>query len=414
MPECIFKSPDKRFIDALHYWQLIHKYYFKPELFRRNLNSLVQEIRNITFLIQKQKSDLEDFESWYKTWQNKLKTDRICKWSVKARNVVVKQGDLNTKSLAKVTITNDWLNEHTETLELSLSAKTESILRSIINNVDANNVSDESIVCIERLWIDSEFSDFEIIAATGHCLHMLSMLIQDAHANYCEKSKCEKLDQILEFSNKYFFTDLENELSRKLYIKLKELKTGDVQFKQTNFTPEECEGAKDRYGNIEIKTDSAPESLEHYVNHHLEASKIILKKDGYLLPVLHVLTKNNHIHQIGLIFEDRADKHIQLRNAAEYIRRIDAKYVILTGEAWGAVFDPSSNIMHAKDYPNRDEVVGSAGVSHSLNYFHMQCKFTRQNKDIIFQEPISGTHPINMLKPIAEALKHPSATRIVS
>ena len=54
--------------------------YFDPERFRVSLNSFIQEARNVTFILQKNKKEIPRFEEWYAGWQDKLKADRILRW----------------------------------------------------------------------------------------------------------------------------------------------------------------------------------------------------------------------------------------------------------------------------------------------------------------------------------------------
>ena len=74
--------------------------YHQPELFQANLNSTIQALRNITFILQSEKNAFPDFENWYNPWQEGLKENLILKWLKGARNTIVKQGDLEISSTA--------------------------------------------------------------------------------------------------------------------------------------------------------------------------------------------------------------------------------------------------------------------------------------------------------------------------
>jgi hypothetical protein len=71
-------------------------------VFRANLNALIQALRNVTFILQSEKHSFDDFDDWYKPWQERLKADPVCRWVVGARNMIVKQGELETHSTAVV------------------------------------------------------------------------------------------------------------------------------------------------------------------------------------------------------------------------------------------------------------------------------------------------------------------------
>lgn len=89
-----------RLHEAYRLWHQAAKYYASPEEFRTYLNACIQALRNVTFVLQKQKSEIDNFKEWYAQWQNALKADKIMTWCVAARNRIVKQGDLETRSIA--------------------------------------------------------------------------------------------------------------------------------------------------------------------------------------------------------------------------------------------------------------------------------------------------------------------------
>ena len=54
----------------------------------------MQTARTVTFLIQKEKNELQkkfDFESWYQNYQSQWRSDVIMRWSVDTRNIIEKQ-----------------------------------------------------------------------------------------------------------------------------------------------------------------------------------------------------------------------------------------------------------------------------------------------------------------------------------
>ncbi len=98
-------------MDCHVHWHAAADAYMEPETFRLNLNSLIQGLRNVTFLLQSQKRDLPSFEDWYGEWQRAVKDDLVMRWVVSARNRIVKQSDLEMHSTALVRLSFDWLNE---------------------------------------------------------------------------------------------------------------------------------------------------------------------------------------------------------------------------------------------------------------------------------------------------------------
>ena len=90
---------ERRLADLERLLESCHTTYFDPNLFRMNINSFLQTARTVTFLINKQKANIPDFESWHATniveaWNN----DDIMRWSVQSRNHIEKEGDLDMHS----------------------------------------------------------------------------------------------------------------------------------------------------------------------------------------------------------------------------------------------------------------------------------------------------------------------------
>src|SRR6202142_1781891 len=115
---CPVPSAHRRLMDCHVHWHAAADAYMEPETFRLNLNSLIQGLRNVTFLLQSQKRDLPSFEDWYGAWQRTVKDDLVMRWAVSARNRIVKQSDLEMHSTALVRLSFDWLNEVEEVVEV--------------------------------------------------------------------------------------------------------------------------------------------------------------------------------------------------------------------------------------------------------------------------------------------------------
>lgn len=59
------KPWEKRLSDLSHILQSCAHTYFEPDLFRRNTNQFLQTARTVTFIIQKNKATIRDFDRWY-------------------------------------------------------------------------------------------------------------------------------------------------------------------------------------------------------------------------------------------------------------------------------------------------------------------------------------------------------------
>jgi len=72
--------------------------------FLANLNATIEALRNVTFVVQKEKAAFKDFDAWYTPRQEILKADATANWLNQARVTIVHQGDLESSSHAEVRI----------------------------------------------------------------------------------------------------------------------------------------------------------------------------------------------------------------------------------------------------------------------------------------------------------------------
>ena len=88
-------------MDCHDHWHAALDKYMEPDGFRLELNALIQNLRNVTWLLQKQKAHLPGFSDWYPKWQAAVKPNPVMGWIVKARNRIVKEADLELLSTAR-------------------------------------------------------------------------------------------------------------------------------------------------------------------------------------------------------------------------------------------------------------------------------------------------------------------------
>jgi hypothetical protein len=89
----------KRLGDLAQLIEQANATYFEPDLFRINVNNAIQTARTVTFLIQKHKASIKDFDEWYLAHVlEPFKNDRIMNWLKESRNRIEKEGDLEVYS----------------------------------------------------------------------------------------------------------------------------------------------------------------------------------------------------------------------------------------------------------------------------------------------------------------------------
>ena len=97
---CPIPATHRRLAEAHLLWHQALSKYQEPDAFRANLNATIQALRNVTFALQSEKHSIANFDEWYGGWRTRLAADPNAMWLIDARNVVVKQGDLEITSTA--------------------------------------------------------------------------------------------------------------------------------------------------------------------------------------------------------------------------------------------------------------------------------------------------------------------------
>jgi hypothetical protein len=72
----------RRLAEAHQLWHQALDLYHDSDAFRANLNATIKSLRNITFVFQKEKGAIPDFDAWYAKWHNcRFVRNRCGVWS---------------------------------------------------------------------------------------------------------------------------------------------------------------------------------------------------------------------------------------------------------------------------------------------------------------------------------------------
>src|SRR5438876_9406959 len=95
--ECPIPMTHRRLAAAHLLWHQALQHYHDSDAFLANLNSTIEALRNVTFVLQKEQT-VPDFVAWYGKWQAALKKNAAARWLQGARTKVVHQGELESQS----------------------------------------------------------------------------------------------------------------------------------------------------------------------------------------------------------------------------------------------------------------------------------------------------------------------------
>lgn len=407
--DCPVSSAERRLTDAASYWSRAHNSYFDPDEFRRNVQSSIQAFRSVTWLLQKSGGAIPNFESWYANKQAAMRKDRRLRWLVSARNQIEKQGDLDTKSKFVVEHVNSWLPPEKRVFDLPPSTRPENTAKIIAATFPEMKCTEGAVLKLSREWIDSELPEEEILSLLVHGYSRLQEVLLDAH---------QLLEKNARDACEFYST------STRTTTRLPEEMTGfqfpavcwfslehDILKNYDHVTKtlgrEEIEATvKERYDSfrgIDFKVGSAA-AFSEICDTFFAMGKQMLQKDGYHTMMAMAYTESS-AQLIELRPQDRADKHIMIREIASICARLRATSCIMISEAWIAEVSTQYG-PYAVNYPNRKEALSLAGFHMSEGYQNRCVIFERNGDAIKFLEgQDSETHLANILLPVAEAIQ---------
>lgn len=183
---CPLVNTHDKLNEAFYFLLTLLSYYHNADLFRYHLNWFIQSLRNITWILQKEKHKIPNFDKRYKTQQKVMESNAILKLFVNARNIVVKKWMLESKSKLwvgvfrwrklKLAILNEIRNPFIDSVTILKDFKKSGLWWIACNG----NVVREQIG-VQRTWIVTELWEDEIVGVCYEAFKSIYQVIDDAH-----------------------------------------------------------------------------------------------------------------------------------------------------------------------------------------------------------------------------------------
>src|SRR5690606_27547812 len=155
--------------------------YMEPELFRLNTNQFLQTSRTVTFIVQKNKDSIPDFDAWYQPIAASWGSDKVMGWAKDSRNKIEKEGDLDLHSTLDMTLFWSYIVEQDAKISTGraelLHAGTKRLVRLARKQLPSGVVA-SSAVRIERKWVANTLPDWELLQAFTYIYTTLYHLCQ--------------------------------------------------------------------------------------------------------------------------------------------------------------------------------------------------------------------------------------------
>jgi hypothetical protein len=404
---CPLHDVHQRLEDAVRMWKRANDSYFSPDDFRVAVQPCIQAFRSVTWVLQNNKDKINGFEAWYSNWQDKMRADAVLRWLVEARNQIEKQGDLQTRSKLKATISDSWHDEPVFECELSPLTPADKIADQVLEQFQTPVTSEEALLKIERLWVDANLPNYEILEALAHCYVFLYELIEDAHHHLisplsqpnCPSSSSEGRS-ILEYT-------VSLASPRLVWVKLKNREQAIVTPTFAKITDESLDDAGKHY--------QIDPSLLHGLGKSasfrdecvgwFQLAKHMLRVDKHHQPTALLKTEKT-IHIVALRMNDKAEKHLAIRNLAQQAKRLNARAVYFINEVWLSTAQKVSDQFYKVDTKTRGEGLVLHGLTIEGEFLTCTAEFQRVGGAIVIGEDSINSEVFpNILRPFCDVWK---------
>ena len=304
--------------------------YFDPNLFRLNINNAIQTSRTITFLIQKEKKAIPEFDSWYqKNVTEPFAQSKVMTWLKNARNTIEKEGDLETASYWKAQLLFSYTEAGPE-----ITADTHEglfmqlrIMRKRAQALIPPGIYNDSAIVIDRKWVANSLPEFELIDAVTYGYYSLKRVV-DALDDYLGEPKAsEPSGEGVLFASQM----------RRAFVKLS---TGQlynlrsdthVNYRSDEF-PQEIVA---RFKEFDMSFFDQSRSLTERVSTLANVAARLMKSDGYHITVGFLFSRSPPgLKVLSPKFDDYVDKLIFWHELAYAVKLLSISSVLWVSEGW--------------------------------------------------------------------------------
>jgi hypothetical protein len=330
---------ERRLRDLSRQLQNCGETYFSPDLFRQNTNQFLQTSRTVTFIVQKNKREIPDYEHWYQDHVlSPWKQDEIMTWAKDARNVIEKEGDLDMRSSLRAAV----MFSHDPSEDVEVRTTRPHLLQAHVDKIAKiakeklpSGVLDAAVLRIERRWVANSLPESELVYALTY---VYARVFQVCMA--LAQHMGGKLDASVPHPTS--LDPASNDVSKARYIKLGKPgigRTATVRLtKDPNFKPPPALLAL----KAELQSSVKPTSLHATMELLSKLAQITFLHHGNHVPMLFLFDQEwKQVDFLTAQFADQADKFLFWRNAANRAAYLRATALVWISESW--IRDMQSN-----------------------------------------------------------------------
>jgi len=413
---CPVSSTHARLNEAHAQWHEALDAYSDPVVFLGKLNALIQTLRNITFALQKELGPHPSLATeWYPGWQQRMRENRRLRWVVDARNKIVKEGDLEAHSKARVRIVGEFIRASTGEFDVDPATPVHEIARKINVGALGRRATAEGTLVVERRWIVDEFPDQELLEHLASCYGVLAELVEDTHEQLkvpmpsCERSAespCDASPEGVARTGRLACMWA----GREARTHRRDLSSGAptvITSRTITRPPLDLDAIRRRYFDAPPEQPGADADVYERARVLHRHGRRILAADGRHIMIAWLSRDGVPLAQQTLWPESARDKYLMVEKLAAEATQLGANELILTAEAWEAPIvhreDPRAS-MRAGEREDRSEVLITHALRRDDDLETNRSAFTRTESGLVFADAETLTEYVDpLLQPVLDA-----------
>ncbi len=307
---CPLEAVDRRLDDVHRQWHEAEAAYFDPDGFRVAIQSAIQTLRTVTFILQSNKRIIPDFDNWYSAWQEKLRDDPLMRWMVDARNKIEKRGDLEAHSYIRAKVLASFLNKGpVMEVRADLFDGISQIFARVPKGALAEHILKNGVLSIERRWIENSLPDQELLDAVAVAFGRISELVSDDHLQLGLQAPVtihQETGEVYPMGREGRLPCMVgHEDRRAVKISLSDGKVLNLATEMIRARPEDREELESRYGPVRKIFETAG-SIEEILLGLFENAKNVTKIDGHHIGIIFLLRSLKVAGVHAFVAEDQA------------------------------------------------------------------------------------------------------------
>jgi len=339
-----------------------------------------------------------------------MASDKIMCWVKDARNHVVKKGDLESTSVARISILASYYDQPYTEFEVPPQLSNTEILKKISTKKIPKDILENGVLKVERRWVVNGLENYEVTEALSEACDYLYELIKDAHVkidNLDQSEVDDMFESLKEMLPSQMFACDEHRISHFQLPSLEPLNLSQIRVEKDETLKKDLEK---KYGKLPDRVPSSS-SLKDLVAFHSSYAERLLSVDGFCVPAVFFLKGSAIVHLMSPMFENKSQKYLLSRFMAKEVKRVGADGVIVIVESWIAHRPPKDPYESLEKAEDRKEVLQAIGINSSGEEYSLVTPFSKVEGKIRIEDRRELGGEMYFLEPIKAFWRNNAKTR---